>query len=103
MRKMCFGLILLGAAAALAQNNAAPPEEFTIITKSPQRYPVAVPDFLTTAINLGDHEAGQRLTALLRQDLQSSGVLSVVDPRTYLAAAPSLSGEEDFSAMRKFL
>ena len=98
MRKMWFGLILLAAAAALAQDNAGPPAEFTIITKSPQRYPVAVPDFLTSAGNPADRETALRLTALLRQDLQSSGVLSVVDPKTYLAAAPSSSGEEDYGA-----
>ena len=89
MRRMWLGLILLGAAAAGAQTGAVPPEEFTVITKSPQRYPIAVPDFLTAAGNPGDRDTGQRLTALLRQDFQSSAVLRVVDPRTYLAAAPA--------------
>lgn len=98
MRRMWLGLILLGAAAAGAQTSAVPPEEFTVITKSPQRYPIAVPDFLTAAGNPDDRNTGQRLTALLRQDLQSSAVLRVVDPRTYLAAAPATSGEEDYNA-----
>jgi TolB protein len=96
MRKILLGLILLLAAAARAQEPPGFEGDFLVITKTPQRFPVAVPNFLVNSTSADDQAVGQRLTELLRQNFQYSGVLQILDPKSYLT--PLSSGPEDFSA-----
>lgn len=98
MRRFAWlGLGLLLAVTARAQETSGFEGEFLVITKAPQRFPVAVPNFWVATANPEDQAAAQRLTELLRQNFQFSGVLKVLDPKSYLITLTP-PGEEDYRA-----
>jgi len=99
MRKILLCLALfLGLAVDLTAGPALAALQVDVTQGNAQPLPIAVPDFLPSAP--GDAQAGANIAAVVRADLERSGLFKPIDPKAFVDHVTNINTVPSFTNWR---